>query len=613
MTGKIQATANLRDLISHEFIPYACYYSEDTLLTKNGELIQFIKLDDSGGASDDEFRKAVSLAINSSIDPALNSVWIHTCRNRSQAKSFTRGSYHQYIDFLWRNHLPKEIHFVNEIYISVVVDSAQFEPWRIQEYTRSLSKKAEERFRNSQLAEKYNQLNSVVQNIVAKLNKYKPHKLGLYKENGKYYSEHMEFIKSLMGIAEAKMELPLGDLSVSLKPDHIDFNTYTGRFYLEDGAVKRCGSVISFKEIVGITSYALQDLLNSDSEFVISQAVDFAFGNKYLPALKDQLYINSVSADDKFLKSADLLNAQPVNPENFVLQQTDITIIKPTQAELDASIAKVQKNLQELGIISHLEDLNAERGFWANQAGNFSFLKRQTLMKRNDIACFACFGVDKYTSVEDCLFGRPVTFLQTQDDDIFALHFLNNGHGHFLIVGQDEMDRQSFANLISVQAAAASAKIIFYDHFHKYSDFAQALDAEYIEELDLDKIASRLDGQVHVVVINSIKPILDANAHKSFAKFLDYAASKNCIVICCEDYEENCELLLPNFTTSIFFPCYEITDKFADNYDIFEDEKQVIEFISDGNVYMRHGYEEFVIKFNPSEELTRALLEGKGK
>lgn len=610
MAKNLQEKISTRDLVSHEFIPYACYYSEDTLLTKNGELVQFIKIDNSGGDSDDGFRKALSFAINSSINPKLNAVWIHTCRNRSEARGFLRGNYPQYVDYLWRIQLPIEIHFINEIYISVVVDSSQFEPWKVKDYLRSLHQKSEEKHYNKQLEIKYNQLNSTVKNIMQKLSKYKPHKLGLYKIEGKYYSEHMEFVKSLMGIVGTQMPLPMGDLSLSLKPDHIEFNTYTGKFSLEDQGQKRFGAVISFKEAIGVTAIALQDLLNSDSEFVISQAVDFAFGNKYLPALKEQLDISNIANDKSFLSSAALDKVQPVNPDNFALQQTDITIIKPTLAELDDSVKKVQKTLQALGIVCHLEDLNSERGFWANQAGNFSFLKRQNLIKREEIGCFACFGVDKYTAVEDCLFGKPVTFLETRDGDILALHFFNNGHGHFLIVGEDEMDRQTFANLIAVQAAKSSAKIIFYDHYKKYSNFAKSLNAEYLENLDLDYIAQKLDGEVNVILLNSIKPILDANGHKAFEEFMEYVASKNSIIICCEDYEENCELLLPNFTTTLFFPCYEVTTEYADNYDIFEDEKQMIELINDDSLYMRHGHEEHIIKFNPSEALTEALLEG---
>ena len=613
MKKKAQVEEITRDMISHEFIPYACHYSPETILTKNGELIQFIKISDSSGSTDHEFRQALRKAINSCIDPSKYAVWIHTVRSKSAMKGYDEGDYLQYVDYLWRLHLPSEIHFTNDIYLSIVIDSSQFEPWKARDYVRSLSKKAEERFRISQLAEKEEELEEVADNIMEALSFYKPEKLGLYEHNGLYHSEIMELTRNLMGVNFDRMQLPLTDISHKIRTDHIDFNSYSGIFETRQKGKRRFGAVISIKENIGITAPALQNLLNSDSEYIISQAVDFAFGNRYLPAIRDQFYINTVSADKKFMKSAHLEGLDPDNADNFVLQQVSISVVKNSVEELNKSLQSIQKDLQQLGIVAYVEDINLERTYWANLPGNFSFLKRQTTMPRELIGNFACFGVDKYSAVEDCLFGKPVIMFENQDEEIFALHFLNNGQGHILIVGAEEDSRQMLASLIATYSQFAGAGIIFFDAHNKYKAFADAVQAEYMTTLDLDLIASRMDGTTKVVVINSLKPVLDNNGHDAFLEFVEYAGSKNCIVIACEGYENNSELLLSDFTTTIFFPVEKVTERFADNYDIFEDERQVIEMLAEGNLYARHGHEDLLLRFTPSAELQKALVEGKVK
>ena len=179
-----------------------------------------------------------------------------------------------------------------------------------------------------------------------------------------------------------------------------------------------------------------------------------------------------------------------------------------------------------------------------------------------------------------------------------------------LIVSQNEAERQQFASLIAAQAVHVGAGIIFYDAFKKYKDFANAINTDYMEDLDLDLIASKTEGNTKIIIINSLKLILDNGGHKAFSKFLDYAGGKNCIVIACEAYENNSELLLSDFTTTVFFPCEQVNERFADNYDIFEDERTVLQSLTDGYVYARHGYEELVLKFQLSTKLQTALLKG---
>ena len=72
------------------------------------------------------------------------------------------------------------------------------------------------------------------------------------------------------------------------------------------------------------------------------------------------------------------------------------------------------RKLEELGIVFYIEDLGyLERSFWAMLPGNFAFLNVSTCCSHDEIAAFATMGRDKFTAVDDCMFGEPVTFLKT--------------------------------------------------------------------------------------------------------------------------------------------------------------------------------------------------------
>src|SRR5688500_15151975 len=78
----------------HEFIPYDCHVNPHTLLTKNGELLQTIKiasntsgLDYEGGNTDEQsahinVREIIRRALLSNVNSEKFSFWIHTMRKR---------------------------------------------------------------------------------------------------------------------------------------------------------------------------------------------------------------------------------------------------------------------------------------------------------------------------------------------------------------------------------------------------------------------------------------------------------------------------------------------------------------------------------------------------
>ena len=71
---------------SEDFIPVACHFNENTLITKNGELLQTIQINgiNSEKISNNLFnlRAMVRKAISESVDSGKYAFWIHTIRRK---------------------------------------------------------------------------------------------------------------------------------------------------------------------------------------------------------------------------------------------------------------------------------------------------------------------------------------------------------------------------------------------------------------------------------------------------------------------------------------------------------------------------------------------------
>src|SRR5438876_975932 len=73
-----------------EFIPYYCHYNAHTLLTKNGEVLQVIKITTNRAGLEYEsstdassiVREAIRTAVGQHVDTDKIAIWFHTVRKR---------------------------------------------------------------------------------------------------------------------------------------------------------------------------------------------------------------------------------------------------------------------------------------------------------------------------------------------------------------------------------------------------------------------------------------------------------------------------------------------------------------------------------------------------
>ena len=92
---------------SEDFIPFVCHYDEETILTKNGELMKTIQITGFSQDSTSNLESIREVVRKSIIDEIGNNIhfsfWFHTIRRRKniKAKGNFGDAFSQYIENEW--------------------------------------------------------------------------------------------------------------------------------------------------------------------------------------------------------------------------------------------------------------------------------------------------------------------------------------------------------------------------------------------------------------------------------------------------------------------------------------------------------------------------------
>ena len=134
------------DVIESDFVPYACLYNPTTIITKDGELLQTIKITGLGfEAGIADLRQAIRRAIRESIPDETYAIWMHTLRRQQSLlrKEHFPDSFSGQLDEAWRASQPTSAFFVNELYITIVKASETAGIYDAKNFLKSLRLKKE--------------------------------------------------------------------------------------------------------------------------------------------------------------------------------------------------------------------------------------------------------------------------------------------------------------------------------------------------------------------------------------------------------------------------------------------------------------------------------------
>lgn len=471
-----------------DFIPYACHFDSNTILTKNGELLQIIKIigfsSESVGSEQMDLRDVVRKAIKDNVKEDCFALWFHTVRRKRSLDpggNFPPG-FSESLNDAWNNCNKWDSQYVNELYVTILHDSMPNSLTNPKDFIKSLAfwnfKDSHENF----IKESSKKLNNVVDGILETLKVFGANRLKIYKDQSdNYYSEPLQFFSKILNLTEKPVPVKPQDLSEQLATHKIAFGFNT--LEVINGPNKRFGAIFTLKEYHEISPTSLDKFLQLPIEFIITQTLDFIDSSKSIKDFKHQHYLLSVSGDSQLSELSDLdniISSDSGNKTDFGQSQITIMILDHKLEDLEKNIGLAAESLSGLGMVATRRDLRMEECFWSQLPGNFEFITRKKPISSNRVGGMASLYNFPAGHRSGNNWGPAVTAMHTirQTPYFFDFHAGGN-NGHTVILGPKNSGKTVLMNFLIAQAQKFNGKLFFFDQDRASKVFIHSMNGYY--------------------------------------------------------------------------------------------------------------------------------------
>jgi len=476
--GNIEEYRDITDDVEEsDFVPYAALFDAETLVTKNGELLQIIRID--GIRDGQEVRDAIRDSISACIPSDSFALWFHTLRRKKRATGEDVPDLSPFATQVNASWVEKNSpdRFVNELYVTIVREGQDAAITSPRVFLKGLFPKKDMQWRQDYLSTIHEELTSVVNAMLTELTLFKAKRLGVYEEEGVFYSEALRFLEKLTNLVDRPMPVMDIDLSEYLTEGEITFGFNAMEVRNADGR-RRFASIITLKEHKEASLPAIDRFLNVPIEFIVTQTVNFINPKKALAKYAAQKRFGDISETDELTKLIELdhiLASDNANPIDFGEQQLSVFLQADSLQELESYTRKALRYLGQYGMIAIREDLHFEECYWAQLPGNFEFVKRLIPTYTGHVGGFANLDTSPRGVEQATAWGDPLVLFQTATGQpySFALHTPTSGkNGHMLMVGDGESDKSLVMHFLLTKALTKQqANLIYFDVDGKSDSF----------------------------------------------------------------------------------------------------------------------------------------------
>ena len=515
-----ESKAEKEPLRLEDFIPYACHFNKDTILTKNGELLKVIKITgfnfESVNKNEEkllDIRTSIRTAIRASIKTNNFAIWIHTIRRRKNLSPSIEDDFDnafcKILSKRWIKRNNWSHKYTNEVYISVMIGGQSLALSDVNGFFRSFLMRKELNNRWNFLEDSKKLLDEATDSLVEKLQDYGVKLLTITKINGIYYSDILKFFSKLVNFRQEEVPISHIDLSQSLVLNDIQFGnnkivitkkqselrnffdiaknkSLTNDTRIQDpvsSSSRNFASVFTIKETHDVPEQSLDIVLQLEDEFILSETFDFINRKKVVEHYQQHMEILRISgqqetlARDSGLKN--ILDSDEGSPTDYGEHQLTLVVIASYEDRLKKAIKNVVASFQKVGISIIQEDVFLEDCFWSVLPGNFPFIKRITPVNLENIGSYASLYNFPAGKRNGNKWGKAVTVFHTRADTPYFFNFHYEENGHTLILGPFGGGKTVLMNFLLSEAQKYGSKLFFLDQNRASEIFLRAIGGQY--------------------------------------------------------------------------------------------------------------------------------------
>ena len=477
-----------REISAAEFIPYEHHWDKETIITKNKELMQIIKVDGfSFETADDDvvdMKKLVRNSLYKSMAEGTFSLAFHMIRRRQSA--FPGGQmpkgFAKYVDDRWRQKHHSRSSYVNELYITVIRKNDTKGAAKIENIFRNIEQKTNKAAEGEQLKEMHKELKESVYRMLATFKDYGARVLTTKMSPSGPVSEPLEFLGRLVNAGDAqKMLVPTIGIDHYLPTNRLYFGSRAIEIRSATGT--KYAGIVSIKEYAPHTAAGIMDaFLQLPFEFVISQSFQFENRSTNIGSMQLQQRRMMQSSDvavSQVREISDALDMAMSGHIAFGEHHFTVMCFEDNLNALEGAISLVIAELVNVGIHPVREKLVLEQCFWAQLPANFEFIGRRSKINTLNIAAFAAMHNYPVGKIADNHWGDAVTVFDTTSGTPFFFNFHARDVGHTTIIGPTGAGKTVLMNFLCAQAQKFKCRLFMFDKDRGAEIFVRALNGKY--------------------------------------------------------------------------------------------------------------------------------------
>lgn len=467
--------------ISEDFIPFANYLDKETVLTKNGEIMQVIEIvcsDNNAnlkGQLKDEIKQALLSAFGTELEKYA--VWIHVTKSSytkipsNEIKYSGVNYFSQKIEEAWQKNQKTFNNFYTTIYVTIIRAGMAFDlkPNNILLYT---NKELLFRAHDTYVKRAASQLTKCTAKVLSALKNYKAKKLSIIKKEDDYYSEHLSFWHRILCFDTDQYKVPIISLANVINKAKYNFGFNYG--IVKNKEEKKIFSVFTIKDSYNINSATISMLVESSDDLIFFEAFHTVPHKVAKAKYSKQLEIFQKNSTQDMLKvfgltsllnepdkNEDATEENTANKEHFFRQYLGIIVVANSHAQLKSNVQSLMQNAINSGIIITMEDIGLERAFYSMIPSNFKFINHYNIVTQNEICTMAnSYAMDnenitsyvdqKYLMLLPTLKKYPYAFgiLENKNDIIISgpkyTSFQKNNFIHLIISNLLKLNRDIY-------------------------------------------------------------------------------------------------------------------------------------------------------------------------
>jgi type IV secretion system protein VirB4 len=478
-------TALARETDARATLPYARHMTDQVVALDTQALMLSFQLDGASFETADvtdlnDWHARLNGAWRNLADDRL-AVWHHLIRREHDGypDGAFRSAFAADLDTRYRSRLGERKMFVNTLYVTLVLHPGRDATQRAGAWLSGLRGRTAPADTE---AENLKRLEDAGRDLAQHLGRYAPRALGVYQQNGVWFSEPMALVRLLLSGQADPVPLVRGHLGSAAYAARVIF----GREALEirDVAETRYAGLFGVKEYPATTRPGLWNgLLSARFPLVVSQSFTFLSkpaARAVLERKQNQMLSSRDRAASQVAGLSDALDDLTSN--RFVMgdHQASVMVYGENRRELVDHLSAARAILADSGLVAAREDLALEATFWAQFPGNFARRVRPAAITSRNFAALAPFHTHPAGRGNGNHWGPAVALLRTSAGSPFHFNFHVGDLGHTFICGPSGSGKTVVQNFMLAQLEKFGPQLVFIDKDRGAELFVRASGGTYL-------------------------------------------------------------------------------------------------------------------------------------